>query len=85
MLLKPASTTSSVLHMILFSCCIRDAFSVLGIRTPKRSMWLSLKEFAVCSSVEVSIMSPISSCPFPSENMTRILNIADDLLKKDKK
>ena len=35
---------------------------------------------AVPSSVEVSIVSPFSFCAFPSENMTRILNIEDDLL-----
>ena len=46
-------------------------------------MLLPFNEFAVCSSVEVSIMSPFSFCAFPSENMTKILKIADDLLNKD--
>ena len=77
MLLKLASMRSSVLHTILFSCCIRDAFSVLGMRTPKRSMLLSFNVLLVCSSVAVSIMSPFSFCAFPSENMTRIFSIED--------
>ena len=85
MLLKPASMTSSGLETILFSSCIRDTFSVLGMRTPSMSMYLSFNDFAVCSSVEVSIMSPFSFCAFPSENMTTILNIADELLNKDEK
>ena len=73
MLLKLASITSTGLGTMLFSCCIRDAFSVLGIRTPNMSMKFCVNELAVCSSVEVSIMSPFSFCAFPSENMTRIL------------
>ena len=85
MLLKPASMKSSGLETILFKSCIRDVFSVLGIMTPNLSMYLSFNDFAVCSSVEVSVMSPFSFCTFPSENMTTILNIADELLNKDEK
>ena len=85
MLLKLASMTSSGLNLETrpFNCCIREAFSVLGIRTPNMSMLLYLNDVAVCSTVEVSILSPFSFCAFPSENITRILNIAEDLLNKD--
>ena len=85
MLLKSASMTSSGTETILFSGCIRDTFSVLGVRTPRMSMKLSFNEFAVFCSMEVSIMSPLSFCAFPSENMTTILNNADDLFNEDKK
>ena len=84
MLLKVASMTSFGLFTILSSSFFRDAFSVLGIRTPKMSMRLCNNDPDVCSSMDVSIMSPLSFCAFPSENMTTTLNIADNLLNKDK-
>ena len=75
------SMTLSGSEAMPFSCCIRDAFSVLGITTPiTLTLLSSFKDLAVCWSVEVSVMSPFSFCAFPSENMTRILNIIDDLL-----
>ena len=66
-----------------FNSCIRGAFLVLGIRTPAILMLLlTLNNLAVFSSMKVSISSPFSSTVFPSENMTKIFKIKNDLLNK---
>ena len=64
-----------------FNSCIRGTFSVLGIRAPAILMFLlTLNNFAVLSSMKVSIMSPFLSTVFPSENMTKIFK--NDLRNK---